>query len=74
MFINIVSASNTILWYFFLFFLLIDLYFLIPAVIAQFSSSIEELLIPIETTSKETKAGTEIYPINAKPIIRKWPE
>ena len=49
-------ANNTILSCFFFFFLIIDLYFLIPTVIAQIFNSIEELLIHIEITSKEAKA------------------
>ena len=38
------------------FFLFIDLYFLIPAVITQIYTPIAELVIPIEIPTKEAKA------------------
>ena len=44
---NLASPSNTILSYFFLFFLIIDLYFLFPTVIAQIFNPTTELAIPI---------------------------
>ena len=47
----------------FLFFLIIDLYFLIPAVIAQILNPIAELIIPIGIPSKKAKAGIEIHPV-----------
>ena len=44
------------------FFLIIDLYFVIPAVIAQIFNPIAELVIPIGIPSKEGKAEIEIHP------------
>ena len=43
------------------FFLINDFYLLIPAVIAQIFYPIAELVIPIEISSKEAKAETEIH-------------
>ena len=62
----------TILFYhtFFLFFLSIDLYFLIPGVISQAFNPAGELLIPIEILTKE--AIVEIYetrPVTAQAKI-----
>ena len=57
--------NNTILSCFFLFFLIIDLYFLIPAVIAQIFNPISELVIPIGIPMKEAKAETETDPVIA---------
>ena len=48
MLFNLDFANDTILSSFFLFFLIIDLYFLIPAVITQTFNPIVELAIPIE--------------------------
>ena len=39
-----------------LFFLIIDLYFLVPAIIAKKFNSIAELLIPIGISTKEKKS------------------
>ena len=50
---NLDFVSNTILTLFFLFFLIIDLYFLIPAVIAQEFNPIEELLSSLEYQLKK---------------------
>ena len=47
----------------FFFFLIIDLYFLISAVIAQIHNPIAELIIPIGITIKEAKAEIEIHPV-----------
>ena len=49
MLFNLDFANNTILSYFFFYFLIIDLYFLIPAIIAQTFNPISELVIPTET-------------------------
>ena len=56
MLFNLDFANNTILSCFFFFFLIIDLYFLIPAVIAQ-------ILIAIEIAIKDAKGKNEIYPV-----------
>ena len=53
-------VNNTISSCFFFFFLIIDLYFLIPAVIAQTFNHIAELIIPIRILSKEAIAEIEI--------------
>ena len=49
----------------FLFFFIMDLYILIPAVIAQIFSPIEELVIPLGIPSKEAKAEIEIHLVTA---------
>ena len=54
-------ADNTILSCLFFFFLIIDLNFLIPAVIAQIFNPIVELVIPILIPSKESKPEIEIH-------------
>ena len=46
-----------------LFFLIIDLYFLIPTVIAQIFNPIAELVISIEIPTKETKEEMETHPV-----------
>ena len=47
---------NTILSFFFLIFLIIELYFLIPAVITQISNPVAELVIPIGNTNYRRKS------------------
>ena len=54
----------------FLFFI-IDLYFLIPAAIAQAFNPIAEVIIPIGISSKEAKAEIEIHPVTVGVKIRK---
>ena len=71
MLFNLDFADNTILSCFFFFFLLIDIYFLIPAVIAQLFHTIAELAIPIGIPSKEAKTETEIHPVIVETKIRK---
>ena len=44
----------------FLFFLIIDLYFLIPLAIAKIFNPITELIIPIEISTKETNTEIKI--------------
>ena len=62
MLFNLDFANNIILCVF-LFFLFIDLYFLIPAVITQKFNAIAELVIPLEISTKETKAEVETHPV-----------
>ena len=50
----------------FSFFLVIDLYFLIPAAIAQIFNFIAELVIPKWIPSKVAKAEIEVHPVIAK--------
>ena len=64
-------AKNTILSYFFLFLLIIDLYFLIPAIIAQIFNHIAGLVISIRIPIKEAKSEMEIYPVIVEAKIRK---
>ena len=63
MLFNLDFASNTILSCFFLFFLIIDLYILIPAVVTQLFNAIVELAIPIGIPTKEAKAEMETHPV-----------
>ena len=55
------------------FFLKIDLYFLILAVIVQIFNPIAELVIPIGTPRKEAKAGieTSLHPAIVEAKVRK---
>ena len=69
MLFNLDFANNTILSCFFFFFLIIDLYFLIPAVIAQIFNPIAELVIPKGIQSIEVKAETEMHPVVVFNII-----
>ena len=64
-------ANNTISSCFFFFFLIIDLYFLIPAAIAQMFNPVAELVIPIEIPRKEAKAEIKIHPLIVEAKIRK---
>ena len=68
---NLDFASNTILSYFFFYFLIIDLYFLIRAVIAQTFISIAEVVIPTGIPTKKAKGEMEIHPVIAGAKIRK---
>ena len=56
---NLAFTSNTILSCFFFFFVIIDLYYLIPEVIEQIFNPIEELVIPIEIETNEVNAEIE---------------
>ena len=50
--------------FFLFFFLIVELYFLISPAIAQIFNPVADLVNPIGTTSKETKAEMEIHPIS----------
>ena len=63
MLFNLDFANNTILSCFFFFFLITDLYFLIPAVFTQIFNPIAELVIPIGIPIKEAKAEMEAHPV-----------
>ena len=71
MLFNLDFTSNSILLCFFLFFLIIDLYFLIPAVIAQIFYPIAELVIPIGIPAKEAKAEMKTHPVIVEDKKRK---
>ena len=60
---NLDFANNTISPCFFLFFLIIDLYLLIPAVITQNFNPLPGLAIPIGTLTKEPKVEIETHPV-----------
>ena len=51
---------------FYFVFLIIDLYFLTPAAIAQTFNPIAELVIPIEISRKEAKAEIHLVIVEAK--------
>ena len=69
MLFNLDFANNIILLCFF--FLIIDLYFLIPAVIAHIFNPIAELVIPLGVPVREAKAEIEIHLVNVEAKIRK---
>ena len=71
MLFNLDFANNTILSCFLFFFLIIDLYFLIPVVIAQIFNFIAELVIPIGIPTKEAKAEMETHPVTVEIKISK---
>ena len=54
------------------FFLIIDVYFLIPAVIAQIFNPIAELVIPMKIPIKEKKAEMKTHPVIVEITIRNW--
>ena len=68
---NLDFAKNTIFSCLFFFFLIINLHFLIPAVIAQIVNPVAELVIPIGIPNKEPKAEFEINPVVVEAQIRK---
>ena len=53
-------------------FLIIDLYFLIPAVIAQTFNPVAESVVLIGKLIKEAKAKMERHPVIVKAKIRNW--
>ena len=69
---NLDFGDKTILSCFFFFSLIIDLYFLIPAAIAQSFNPIAKLVVPIGIPSKEAKTEIEIHPAIAQAKIRKF--
>ena len=71
MLFNLDFASNTILKCFFFFFLIFDLYFLIPVVITQISSPTTELVIPIGIPTKGAKVEMEVHPVTLETQISK---
>ena len=71
MLFNLDFANNTILSCFLFFFLIIDLYFLIPVVIAQIFNFIAELVIPIGIPTKEAKAEMETHSLTVEIKISK---
>ena len=53
-------------------FLIIDLYFLIPAVITQIFNPIVKFAIPIGILTKKAKAGMETHPVIVEITISEW--
>ena len=68
---KLVFANNAISSCFLLFFLIIDLYFLILAFIAQIFDPVVELIIPLEISTKEPKAEMVIHTETSKTKVRK---
>ena len=66
MLFKLVFANKTILSCFFFFFLIIDLYLLIPSVFAQIFIPTAELVIPTEIPTKAAKAETETLPVTVE--------
>ena len=66
MIFNLFFVNNIILSWFLLLFLIIDLRFLIPAVIAQIFNPTAELAIPAGILAKEAKAEIEIHPVTVE--------
>ena len=62
MLFNLDFANNTFLSCFLFFVLIVDLYFLIPAVIIQIFNPITELAIHVGIPTKEAKAEMETHP------------
>ena len=71
MLFNLDFAYNTILCCLFLFFLIIDLYFLITAVIAPIFKPFAKLVPPTGIGTKPVKVGMETYLVIVDPEIRK---
>ena len=67
-----VFAINTILPCFFHFFLIIDLYFLIPTIIPKIFNPTAKLVFPIRTPTKEAKAEIKTHPVTAEAQISKF--
>ena len=72
MLFNLDFANNTIFSCFFFFLLIIDLYSLIVAVIAQIFNPIAELVILIGIPTKQVKAEMETHLVTAEAKIRKF--
>ena len=74
MLFNFIFANISILsciFFSFSLFLIIDLYCLITAVIAQIFNPIAKLVTPTAIPSKEAKGEIDIHPVTAKATIRK---
>ena len=67
----VLSFRNTILSCFFFIFLVIELYFFIPAVIGHKFCNAAEFAIPIGIPTNEPKAGIENYPVTLDALLRK---
>ena len=56
---------------FFFFFLIIDLHFLIPAVITEMFIAIAELATPTGIPTKDARAEIETYPVTVETKVSK---
>ena len=72
MLFNIDFANNSISSSLFFFFLIINLWFLISAVIAQICDPIAKLVIPIRIPSKEVKPKIQVHPVIVEVNRRKF--
>ena len=66
---NLDFANDNNLLGFFFFFLVTDLYFLVPAFVTQIFSPVEELLLSIRAPTKEAKAEMETHPVTIETNI-----
>ena len=71
MLFNLYFTNNIVLPCFFFFFLIIDVYFLFPAGIAQIINPIAKLVILIGIPCKEAQAEIQIHPVTPEAKIRK---
>ena len=71
MLFNLDFANYNVLACFFFYFLINDLYVLIPAVIKQTLNPIAELVIPIGIPTKEAKAEMETLPVTVEVKVSK---
>ena len=71
MLLHLDFANSTLLSCFFFFFLIIDLYLLIPAAIAQIFNPTVQVVIPIGIPSKGAKVEIEIHLVIVETKIRK---
>ena len=71
MLFNLHFANNAILSCFFFFFLIINLYFLTPAVTTQNFNPIAELVIHVGIPAKEAKVEMETHSITIESKISK---
>ena len=71
MLFNFDFASNTILACSFFFFLIIDLHFLIAAIIGQLFNPTAELVTLIGIPNKEAKVEMETHPVIVEPKMRR---
>ena len=69
---NLDFANNAILSGVFFFFLIIDLYFLIPALIPQIFVPTAELVIPAGMVTNEANAEIEMEPATVETNISKF--
>ena len=67
----VLSFRNTILSCFLFIFLVIDLYFFIPAVFGHKFCNAAEFAIPTGIPTNEPKAGIDKYPVTVDAILRK---